>query len=176
MLQFNRVFRSASLNMTQRELNKYKPAKTGIRVAVHKHQNNEAVISLFGSRQMAFKQDEVTMNDINEELSRMSSKIISERIRCKSDKPLDFDPTKHIQQENSWLHIPTLQGENDHVNSRATNIKYKWVPKEEFLDAEKYYEKMKRDFDGKYKLECEKEQKIRDKKFVLVKTGDVLAI
>src|SRR5688572_32677339 len=80
MLQFNRVFRSASLNMTQRELNKYKPAKTGIRVAVHKHQNNEAVISLFGSRQMAFKQDEVTMNDINEELSRMSSKIISERL------------------------------------------------------------------------------------------------
>lgn len=176
MLQFNRVFRSASFNMTQRELNRYRPARTGIRVAVHKHENDEAVMSLFGSRQMAFKQDEVTMNDINNELSRMSSKIISERIRCKSDKPLDFDPTKHIQQENTWLHIPTLQGENDHVNSRATNIQKKWVPKEEFVNAQKYYEGLKNQFDGKYKLECEKEAKIRDGKFILVKTGDVLAI
>lgn len=175
-MQFNRVFRSASFNLTQRELNNYRPAKTGIRVAVHKHENNEAVMSLFGSRQMAFKQDEITMNDINNELSRMSSRIISERIRCKSDKPLDFDPTKHIQQENSWLHIPTLQGENDHVNSRATNVKYKWVPKEEFQNAEKYYEKLKKEFDGKYKVEKEKEAKIRDGKFILVKTGDILAI
>src|SRR5688500_19038847 len=175
-MQFNRVFRSASFNMTQRELNKYRPAKTGIRVGVHKSENNEAVLSLFGSRQMAFKQDEITMNDVNEELARMSNKIITERVRCNSDKPQDFDKTKPLQKENSWLHIPTLQGENDHVNSRATNVKYKWVPKEEFVNAQKYYNYLKKEFDGKYKLECEKEQKIRDRKFVLIKTGDVLAI
>jgi hypothetical protein len=160
--------------MTVRELNKYRPQKTGIRMMVndYDHQNQIATISLFGSDKSMLPQDEISKNDINNELARMEKKLVSDKIRHK--KPETGSP--FLVKETPLLFLPPLQGENDCLNSRATNIKDKWIPKEEFRDVQQYYERMKSKFDNHYKVQCEEEKKIRDRKFVRVKSGEVITI
>jgi hypothetical protein len=134
--------------------------------------NQIATISLFGSDKSTLPQDRISMNDINSELGRIEKKLYSDRIR--HNVPQTDNPA--LVRETSVLFSPALQGENDYLNSRATNTRKKWMPKEEYKEIQKHYEKVKKDFDGKYKIECEKEAKIRDGKFVLVPTGDVIVI
>lgn len=163
--------------MTLRELNKYRPAKTGIRVGVHNfdHKENRVLLSLFGSNYSPIPQDSITDADINEELGRMEKRLISDRIRNDKEKKWDFAKnSSFLVREIPTMFLPSMQGQYDCVNSKATNIKDKWIPKEEFKDVQQYYEKMKKEFDGKYKVQCEEERKIRDKKFVRIKTGEII--
>ena len=86
-------------------------------------------------------------NDVDDEIARLDSKygILQERITHKENPYLiqNFQPLKTLTRHAVVLSHPYLQGQNDYLKSRATEIHKTYLPISEVRDLEKQFEKKK---------------------------------
>lgn len=95
-------------------------------------------------------------NDVDDEIARLDSKygILQERITHKENPYLiqNFQPLNTLTRHATILTHPYLQGQNDYLKSRATEVHKTYIPLEEVRELEKHFEKKKAFYD-KSKLE-----------------------
>ena len=153
--------------------NIFRPDHRGVRFALYGHNKKKDRFgaSFFGSSHNPDPAENITMKDIDEELSKL--RIVDDRIRTRI-----FGKKKvgHLTDEKekismlSFHGMPFSQGFNgefDYMNSRIKNRYRKFIPKEEYIEIKKKNKN----------VECFAERKDNNgRKYVLVEYGDIARV
>lgn len=158
--------------MPLQQWNNYRPVHPGVRFALYGNNKKRDTfgISLYGSSHNPNPFEDITMRDIDEELSRL--KIVDERIRTRIFRK---KKVSHLNDKEkvAMLHyqgMPYSQGfsgEYDYMSSRIKGKYRKWIPKKDFIDIKKNNKHVESFGEKKDKF---------GNKYVLVEYGDIAKV
>jgi hypothetical protein len=119
------------------EINNYKPSTPGINVTTDNYdpQNNEITMHYSCTDDPTLPPNQRrTIDDIEEEISRMSSRIVTEsKIKY---------PNPFYMEVRAILDLPAYDGQYDKLRSKAKDVTSRTIEKKQMYDINKYYEKM----------------------------------
>lgn len=120
------------------EINAYRPTKKGISITFGDHDrvNNEITVHYAACDDpTAPPNQRTTMEDIDEEISRMESRLVQ-------DNKVPYIPgVKFHREVKAIMDLGVYNGQYDKLRSRAKDIYEFNIPKFELKDINRYYEK-----------------------------------
>lgn len=135
----SRVYhKSVRYKLHQMEINAYTPTKQGITCTFGDYDkiNNEITVHYAACDDPTIPENQrTTMEDIDEEISRMESRLAQ-------DNKVPYIPGVNFHREiKAIMDLPVYNGQYDQLRSRAKDIYDIKIPKFELKDINKYYEK-----------------------------------
>lgn len=129
--------------MSKDQWNNYKPQHAGIHFNLYgcNRKQDHFGVSLFGLTHNPDPAEDITVRDLNDELSRLP--IVDERLRTRifGKRRVDhMDKQKERPFSKGFHGMPYSQGFNgeyDYISSRIKNKYKRWIPKEEFKRIKK---------------------------------------
>ena len=129
--------KSVRYRMHEIEINAYRPTKPGISFCTENYDpvNHEITYHYSCTDDPTLQPEQRrTIDDIEEEISRLSSRIVTEsKIKY---------PNPFYQEVRSILDLPAYDGQYDSHRSRAKDVVSKTITKSAFYDINRYYEKL----------------------------------
>ena len=131
-------YKSVRYRLHPIEINKYRPTLPGINVTFGDHDkiNNEITCHYTCCDDPTLLPiQRRTIEDINEEISRMESRIVQ-------DNKVPYIPGVKFHNEiKAVMDLPVYDGQYDQLRSRAKDVYDITIPKIELKDINRYYEK-----------------------------------
>lgn len=121
------------------EINAYRPTRRGINYTFGNHDkvNNEITCHYSCCDDPTLHPNERrTIEDINEEISRMESRLVQD------NKVPYIKGTKFYMEIKAVMDLPVYEGQYDQLRSRAKDVYDFQIPKFELKDINKHYEKL----------------------------------
>lgn len=120
------------------EINAYRPQKQGIHCTLDDHDkvNNHITVHYTACDDPTIPPHQrTTMEDINEEISRMESRIVK-------DNKIPYIKGVNFHREvKAIMDLPVYNGQYDKLRSKAKDVYPITIPKIELKDINAYYEK-----------------------------------